>query len=492
MACLASAHKSAVDQAKAALLQKHAPVATQAVEADVSSDWASLSRDERAESKAALLQKDAPVSRSKALPAPSKEVKAKAPEKAVTKATQAKAEESQLLAEAALSQRLLAEAKAAQKPISFLQTNEELSQDDRKRKAINVIRSEGRRTKSLMLTALALSTHLDDPFAKVIKLITDLRWRLEKEEHAELSKEVWCRENVLTAEHESNAQYEKAKELSAEVLRLEAKIDELKSSVYYHHQRAVEIGLSLTEIFTDISQLSKHQMTLMSVQKDARDDIKEAIMILKSYYSQSAKVASHFDLVQVDGAGDPPTMRDQLRSERRSIHTENSQRADAEDVREGKRAEKKRQRIGDLDGSTPSGMRQGALGDALALMETIVSDFDREIGNLEGDLDAEHKELVATNQVLTSQKMKQEELRDLDKQDLKTARVHRKVRLENMKTAMNLADDAFKELETLKPTCIDTGMSYAERVAARKVEMTALTSALCILGETNEKYGCPP
>jgi len=382
--------------------------------------------------------------------------------------------------------------KAEHKPISFLQTNEELSQDDRKRKALNVIRSEGKRTKSLMLTALALSTHLDDPFAKVIKLITDLRWRLEKEEHAELSKEVWCRENVLTAEHESRAQYEKAKELSAEVLRLEAQIDELKSSVYYHHQKSVEIGLSLTKIFTDISQLSKHQLTLMNVQKDARDDIKEAIMILKSYYSQSAKVASHFDLVQVDGAGDPPTMRDQLRSERRSIHTENAQRADAEDVREGKRAEKRRQRIGDLDGSTPSAMRQGSLGDALALMETIVSDFDREIGNLEGDLDAEHKELVATNQVLTSQKVKQEELRDLDKQYLKTTQVNRNVRLENMKTAMNLADNAFKELEMLKPTCIDTGMSYAERVAARKVEMAALTSALCILGETDEKYGCPP
>jgi len=332
---------------------------------------------------------------------------------------------------------------------------------------------------------------LDDPFAKVIKLITDLRWRLEKEEHAELSKEVWCRENVLTAEHESRAQFEKAKELSAEVLRLEAKIEELKASVYYHHQRATEIGRSLVEIFTDISQLSKHQMTLMNVQKDARDDIKEAIMILKSYYSQSAKVAAHFDLVQVDGAGDPPH-RDQLRAERRSIHTENSNRADAEDVRESKRAEKKRQRIGDLDGSTPSAMRQGSLGDALALMETIVSDFDREIGNLEGDLDAEHKELVATNQVLTSQKMKQEELRDLDKQELKTSQVNRKVKVQDMKTAMNLADEAFKELETLKPTCMDTGMSYAERVAARKVEMTALTSALCILGETNEKYGCSP
>jgi len=335
-----------------------------------------------------------------------------------------------------------------------------------------------------------MSTSLDDPFAKVIQLITDLRWRLEKEEHAELSKQVWCQENLLTAEHEGNAQYEKAKELSAEVLRLEAIIARLKQSVKYHARKAVEIGNSLTEIYTDISQLSKHQMAMMNIQKDAKHDIEEAIMILKSYYSQSAKVASHFDLVQVEQQPEP-TKLENLRDERRNIHTENAQRADDEEVREGKRAEKKRNRIGDLDGSTPSAMRQGSLGDALALMETIVSDFDREIGNLEGDLDAEHRELVETNAVLTSQKMKAEELRDLDSQDLKTAEVNRQVRLNDLKTAMNLADFAFKDLESLKPTCVDTGMSYSERVKARETEMTALTTALCILGETDEKYACP-
>jgi len=44
-------------------------------------------------------------------------------------------------------------------------------------------------------------------------------------------------------------------------------------------------------------------------------------------------------------------------------------------------------------------------------------------------------------------------------------------------------DKALEELEELKPTCTDTGMSYKDRVAARKEEMKALEKALCMLDE---------
>jgi len=45
-----------------------------------------------------------------------------------------------------------------------------------------------------------------------------------------------------------------------------------------------------------------------------------------------------------------------------------------------------------------------------------------------------------------------------------------------------------KELQQLKPACIATGMSYADRVARRRDEIDALQNALCIL-EAYAEYG---
>jgi hypothetical protein len=388
-----------------------------------------------------------------------------------------------------------APAKSGTKAISFLQeiheasslSNAELSADDRKKKALAVILSEGRRVKSLMLTSLA-TTAQDDPFAKVKQLISDLRWRLEKEEHAEVDKQVWCSEHLEKTRHERTTRFEETNFNSVQVKRLDASIDRLKTSIVFHTQKAEEIGRAIVKIYTDVAQLSAEQTHAMEVQREARDEIREAILTLRSYYSHAAKAAKRDRaLVQVAAPRDP----ENYRSERRDIHSENERRANEEGVREKGRQDRARKRIGDLEGGMPAGARTGSLGDAIALMETIESDFTREIGNLEGDLDEEHQELVKTNQILLTQKEHAEELRDLDTEDLKTTKGNRAIKFEDMQTSMNLLDAALKELELLKPTCVDTGMSYSARVKARETEMAALRSALCILGETDDKFACP-
>jgi len=389
---------------------------------------------------------------------------------------------------------------ASTKPISFLQEivqNQEASslssaeKDQRKKKALDVIFNAGRNVKSLMLTSLA-ATSEDDPFSKVKQLISDLRWRLEKEEHAEVEKHVWCAEHVEKATHERDARFENVNFISRQVHRLDARIEKLKASIVYHTKKAKEIGSAIVKIYTDVAQLSAEQSHAMEVQREARDEIREAILTLRSYYSQAGK-ASSGALVQVSKPdGKALTKLEKHRLERRDIYNENEQRAEDEVGREKGRKKRAAKRMGDLMGENPSMGRSGSLGDAIALMETIESDFTREIGNLEGDLDAEHRELVKTNQILLTQKEHAEELCELDKQDLETAVVAQATKFDDMQTNTNLLDAALKELETLKPTCIDTGMSYSERVKMRETEMEALKKALCILGETDEQYGCPP
>jgi len=50
--------------------------------------------------------------------------------------------------------------------------------------------------------------------------------------------------------------------------------------------------------------------------------------------------------------------------------------------------------------------------------------------------------------------------------------------MKDLKAATKLLDSALKNIEDLKPVCIDTGMSYAERVQKREDEIQALKDAL--------------
>merc|ERR1719181_1541833 len=319
-----------------------------------------------------------------------------------------------------------------------------LSPDERKRKALEVVMSEGKRVQSVMLTSIAMKVLPDDPFKMVKQLLEDLRWRLEQEEHGEVDKQVWCTERLGKAKHERDLYFEEAKTHSAEVLRLQSSIESLKRDVAYYEQKSKEAEEAMHQIYTDVAQLSKEQLKTMAVQKKARDEIREAIQILKGYYSQAAKSTNSkrpwSELVQV--AADQPTENELKRAERLRIREENERRANDEEVRDEDRKKRARKRIGDL-------------ADALGLMEAIADDFDREVGNIQGDLDAEHAELVETNKVLLAQKMHADELAALDRQDLNTATVKHENALDKMQNDVNLLDLALKELETLKPTCID-------------------------------------
>merc|ERR1719355_447123 len=65
-------------------------------------------------------------------------------------------------------------------------------------------------------------------------------------------------------------------------------------------------------------------------------------------------------------------------------------------------------------------------------------------------------------------------------------------KLESADTDMSAQSDlliqAIKELIELQPACVDTGMSYEERVARREQEIESLKKGLCIL-EAYQEYG---
>jgi len=121
-------------------------------------------------------------------------------------------------------------------------------------------------------------------------------------------------------------------------------------------------------------------------------------------------------------------------------------------------------------------------GGIIGMMEVIQSDFERTISETrkaESDAQKDHLEFSTETQKSLAEKT----MANKEKTSLK----------DETDTNLNDADDemssqsqilvtSIKELIELKAACIDTGMSYADRVAMREQEIASLKKALCILG----------
>jgi DNA repair exonuclease SbcCD ATPase subunit len=138
----------------------------------------------------------------------------------------------------------------------------------------------------------------------------------------------------------------------------------------------------------------------------------------------------------------------------------------------------------DTDGPGFSGNykgKQGGMKAVFALLDTIISDFDRTTRTTEEEEHKAHRDFVEYKQTADSSIAGKETKKKLDEQDLKTTMTSLETKTADLQTAMDLLDKALEELEELKPTCMDTGMSYEERVEKREQEIEALKNALKIL-----------
>jgi hypothetical protein len=74
---------------------------------------------------------------------------------------------------------------------------------------------------------------------------------------------------------------------------------------------------------------------------------------------------------------------------------------------------------------------------------------------------------------------------DNAKDDLKIASSDLVATLNKLKDNQKLLDMSLMALETLRPACVDTGMSWEEKVARRNAEIDALKEALTVFEDPN-------
>jgi prefoldin subunit 5 len=286
----------------------------------------------------------------------------------------------------------------------------------------------GSRVLSLLATKIE-----SDPFIKVKKMIKDLIVKLMEEANEEAEHKAWCDQELATNE-------QTRKEKTAQVEALTAQIDELQASI----SKLTEDIATLTQAIADLDAAMNKATTLRNEEKaknaetvqdakDAQAAVANALQVLKDFYEKASEATS-FAQSQQPEIFDKP-----------------------------------------YKGMGSSG------GGVVGMLEVIESDFAR----LEADTKAaeaaaqkEYDEFMTDSATDKSKKSTDVDHKSAKKQDeteaLTTAQ-------EDLQGTQEELDAALAYFDKLKPSCVDAGVSYEERVARRKEEIQSLQEALEVL-----------
>jgi len=296
------------------------------------------------------------------------------------------------------------------------------------------LQEQARNLNSRVLSALAVHV-ADDPFKKVKKMIKDLIVRLMEEANEEAEHKGWCDTELSTNE-------QTRKEKTQAVERLHAEIDELQASIAKLTEEISELMKAIAELdaamakATTIRQEEKAKNTeTIKDSQDAQTAVAQALTVLKEFYAK---------------AGDATALL--------------QQQPEAPEIFD----------------SPYKGM-QAENGGVIGMLEVIQSDFARleaETKAAEATAQKEYDEFMTDSEVDKAQKTKDVEHKTAKKQDQEQALTEKSADLEGTQKEL---DAALAYFDKLKPSCVDAGVSYDDRVGRRKEEIESLQEALRIL-----------
>lgn len=313
--------------------------------------------------------------------------------------------------------------------------------------AVALLKYAGNKLHSATLSVIAMRV-ASDPFTKVKKLIQQLIERLLAEATAEATKKGLCDTELGTARQEREFRWKEVKSLSVELGSLEAKRDELKAEI----AQLTEDLKALEEALKKATKIRKEEkiINLETIKKaeSGLEAVTEAIAILTAYYKQAAKAMVFVQASPVD---------------------EDTQGAGFAGAYKGK---------------------QEAATGIIGMLEVIKSDFDRTVRHTTEAEATAHAEFVEFDRESRSDMSGKETKKKLDEEDLETTLTTIETKMSDLQTAQDIVDSQLRVIEAIKPACIDTGMSYEERVAKREEEIEALKKALCILDPEKVEEQC--
>jgi hypothetical protein len=298
-------------------------------------------------------------------------------------------------------------------------------------KTVFYLQEQARHLNSRVLSAVAARVS-DDPFEKVKKMIKDLIVRLMAEANEEAEHKGWCDTELSTNEQTRKEKTESVQKLTAEIDELHASSAQLSEDIAALSKAVAELSAAMaTETSLRQKEKAENEATIKDA-SDAQTAVAQALVVLKEFY---AKAAESTALVQ---------------------------------------------RQPDIFDSPYQGM-QAENGGVIGMLEVIESDFARleaETSSSEASAQKMYDEFMTTSKVDKAQKTTDSEHKAAKKQDTEQALTTKQGDLEGTQKEL---DAALAYYDKLKPSCVDAGVSYDDRVSRRKEEIESLQEALRIL-----------
>jgi len=293
------------------------------------------------------------------------------------------------------------------------------------------------------------------PFDKVKGLIQKLIERLIKEATEEATQKGYCDTETGKAKKERDYRHADVNSLNAEIKKLDAAKKANKIEWDKSIETRDETQKALDEANKEREKNKTNNLDTIKTAKEGAVAVKDALVLLQNFYKGEHGVGGA-NSASVAFVQEPvvPTASN-------SVQANTAVGGDVGTAYQGNQA-------------------QG--GGIIAMLETIHADFERtkeETTTAEKEAAAEHVKFSRESEVTISASKKDIEIRTADdltyQQDLDQAHA-------DLETNVELMDAALKTLEELNPLCVDTGMSYDERVAKREAEIEALKTAFTTLG----------
>lgn len=275
-----------------------------------------------------------------------------------------------------------------------------------------------------------------DPFGKVRKMIKELIMKLTAEAADESEHKGWCDSEVGSNKIQRDSKTEDVNSMTAQKEQLTADIAKLGQEVADLSAELSELDKSVASATEMRTKESAKNAATIADAKAAQEAVKSALAVLKDFYAKAAEATA---LVQGPMDDAPGTF------------------------------------------DTPFQGQQAESGGVIGMLEVIASDFARlesDTSSAEDSAADEYKTFTGDSAVDRAAMAQDSD----NKQKLQTRKQGELTATnKDLKGAQTELDAALAYYDKLKPTCVDAGVSYEERVARREAEIQSLKEALNIL-----------
>jgi uncharacterized protein YoxC len=304
------------------------------------------------------------------------------------------------------------------------------------RGAANFLQSRAAQIQSRILELVADKVETD-PFVKVRKMIKDLIVRLMEEASEEADHKSWCDSELTTNKQTRDTKTADVESLTSQRDGLTADIGKLSMEIQELAAAIAALDASVSEATTQRQSESASNKQTAEDAQEAQTAVAQALSVLKDFYDRAAEATA---LIQKKpDLGAPDTF------------------------------------------SAPYTGMGGESGGVIGMLEVIQADFAR----LEAETESSEQEAAKAFDRFSAESAQDKAVKSTQLDHRDKTRTKKKGDLQDtskdLKATQGELDAALVYYDKLKPSCVDAGVSYSDRVQRRQQEIESLQEALRIL-----------